>query len=275
MRQKRAKSYRKQMLVYQHTFRFREPYQVIIDDALVLECDRSSFDLAKGLSRTLQAEIKPMITQCCMQALYETKNQSAIQLAQTFERRKCGHFGPNTKPPHECIKSIVDINGTNKHRYVVASENDRLRFSLRKVPGVPLVHMKRSVMIMEPLSITSARASTALEKSKLVGGLNNIKVGTAKDGELAKAEEQANASQIKKKRGPKEPNPLSIKKKKSAQTGNKDESQETGEKKKRRRKHKKSTEDGEEHDEKKESVSTKDDNANNESHDENMSDASD
>lgn len=59
MRQKRAKAYRKQMLVYNHTFKFREPYQVIVDDTIVELCEKSSFDLSKGLARTIQAEVKP------------------------------------------------------------------------------------------------------------------------------------------------------------------------------------------------------------------------
>lgn len=91
MRQKRAKSYRKQLLVYSHTFKFREPYQVLVDNQLVLECNNSNFNLPSGLKRTLQADVKVMITQCCIQALYETRNDGAINLAKQFERRRCNH----------------------------------------------------------------------------------------------------------------------------------------------------------------------------------------
>lgn len=59
MRQKRAKQYRKQMLVYKHTFKFREPYQVIVDEQIVQVCEQSSYDLKKGLERTIQAEVRP------------------------------------------------------------------------------------------------------------------------------------------------------------------------------------------------------------------------
>lgn len=238
MRQKRAKAYRKQMLVYNHTFKFREPYQVIVDDTLVLLCDKQSFDLQKGLSRTLQAEVKPMITQCCMQALYDSKNQQAIDLAKGFERRRCNHF-KDPKPSHECIKSIVDIDGENKHRYVVACDNERLRYSLRKIPGVPLVYMNRAVMVMESLSKASAKISEVKEQGKLTGGLNNAKGGaTGAEGEKNKEEEV----KPKKRKGPSEPNPLSMKKKKVDQTPKTGEGQEEGEKKKaRKRKHKKAS----------------------------------
>lgn len=207
-----------------------------MDDQIVLTCDGAKFDLVKGLSRTVQSEVKPMITQCCMQALYATNNQSAISLAKEFERRRCNHPPTDPKPPHECIKSIVDINGDNKHRYVVAADNEKLRYSLRRIPGVPLIYMNRSVMVMEPLSKSSAKVSNLKEASKLTGGLNSIRSG-AVGGE----EEWPNSA--KKRRVKKEPNPLSIlKKKKKAPSEAKPEQNKT-DKKKRRRTRKKGADD--------------------------------
>ncbi len=63
--------------------------------------------------------------------------------------------------------------------------------------------MNRSVMVMEPLSKKSAQISESLETSKLTGGLNDAK----------------NAGIVQKiflrvRKGPKAPNPLSVKKKK-------------------------------------------------------------
>lgn len=216
MRQKRAKSYRKQMLVYNHTFKFRQPYQVLVDDQLVLETFNSSFDLVKGLKRTLQAEVKPMITQCCMQQLYESRNQGAIDAAKEFERRRCNHNPKDPKSAEECLLSVVNVNGKNKHRYVVATQDVEIRRKLRKVPGVPLVYMNRSVMVMEPLSTASEKVSQEVENAKLYKGLNDAKyAGIAHNEE--EAEEKGDGSQEnkpKKRKGPKEPNPLSMKKKK-------------------------------------------------------------
>lgn len=212
MRQKRAKAYKKQMNIYLHTFKFREPFQTIVDDELVLNCDKASFDLVKGLERTIQAEAKPMITQCCMQALYATDNQRAIDMAKRFERRRCNHPPKDPKPPGECIESIVNIDGVNKHRYVVASQSTRLRRRLRSVPGVPLIFMNRSVMVMEPASDASKRAAALSENAKLSAGLNDTKVGYV-DKEEAKTDEPKK----KKRKGPSEPNPLSIKKKKKTE----------------------------------------------------------
>ncbi|QEU60364.1 Utp23 [Kluyveromyces lactis] len=256
MRQKRAKSYRKQMLVYNHTFKFRQPYQVLVDDQLVLETFNSSFDFVKGLQRTLQAEVKPMITQCCMQSLYQTNNQGAIDAAKQFERRRCNHDPKEPKSVLECLTSVVDVNGKNKHRYVVATQDVEIRRRLRKIPGVPLVYMNRSVMVMEPLSNASEKVSREVEEQKLYKGLNDPKfAGIARDeNDEAGAENQENKP--KRRNGPKEPNPLSMKKKKttessgtvsstSASSNNISTPTQAGDvsgtfKNKRRRKHKKS-----------------------------------
>lgn len=216
MRQKRAKSYKKQMNLYLHTFKFREPFQTIVDDELVLTCDKASYDLVKGLNRTIQGETKPMITQCCMEALYLTKNQRAIDMAKRFERRRCNHF-KDPKPPVECIQSVVNIDGVNKHRYIVASQSMKLRRKLRGVPGVPLIFMNRSVMVMEPASDATQRAAVLHENSKLTAGLNDSKVGYV-DKEDADEKKQEDQSKTKKRKGPSEPNPLSVKKKKTVAT---------------------------------------------------------
>ena len=110
-------------------------------------------NLPSGLKRTLQADVKVMITQCCcIQALYETRNDGAINLAKQFERRRCNHSFKDPKSPAECIESVVNISGANKHRYVVASQDIDLRRKLgRMFRCVPLIHLTRSVMVMEPL----------------------------------------------------------------------------------------------------------------------------
>ncbi|AAS51238.1 ACR011Cp [Eremothecium gossypii ATCC 10895] len=242
MRQKRAKAYKKQMLVYNHTFKFREPYQVLVDDQIVLETNKSSFDLLKGLKRTLQAEVKPMITQCCMQKLYDTKNQDAIAQGKLYERRRCNHV-KEPKEPIECLQSVVAVNGQNRHRYIVASQDIAIRRALRKVPGVPLVYINRAVMVMEPLSSTSEQVSREAEKQKLFKGLNDPKyTGIAENSAPAGAQPAEGAPTLKRK-GPKAPNPLSMKKRKvkEEQPTSDASEQKADASKKRRRKHKKAT----------------------------------
>lgn len=219
MRQKRAKSYKKQMLVYNHTFKFRDPYQVLLDDQVIIETFKSNFNLMKAICRTLQVvDVKPMITQCCMQKLYETNDQEMISMAkELFERRRCNHNIKEPKEPMDCIYDVVNVNGVNKHRYVVVTQDIDLRRKLRRVPGVPLVHINRSVMVMEPLSDASKQISERQERQKLTSGLNDAKfAGFVKPEETENSPtgDSANTgAPSKKRKATKGPNPLSMKKK--------------------------------------------------------------
>lgn len=166
MRQKRAKAYRKLMAVYSHAFGFRQPYQILIDADFCQVLHDCKFDVAKQLHTVLQGDVKPsklppsflqppslspsiqVITQCCIHWLYINSNQSVVDLAKTFERRKCNHREPVLTD--ECLSTVV--GQTNKHRYVIATQSSPLRTALRNIAGIPIVHMNRSVMVLEPPS---------------------------------------------------------------------------------------------------------------------------
>jgi len=144
-----------------------------------------------------------VITQCCIHELYlqGKTQQPAVDLAKSFERRKCNH--KEAIPGDECLASV--IGDTNKHRYVVATQSHPLRVKLRSIPGVPILHINRSVMILEPPSDITLRAKELAEQEAL----------NPSTSEAAKLKAAAPVPEPpKKKKGPKGPNPLSVKKKK-------------------------------------------------------------
>ncbi|KAL4064819.1 Fcf1-domain-containing protein [Scleroderma yunnanense] len=206
MRQKRAKTYRKLMSLYRLSFGFREPYQVLVDAEMCRIATESHINLEKQLGTVLQGSVKPMITQCCIHELYlqGKAQQPTVDLAKTFERRKCNH--KEAIPGDECLASVV--GDTNKHRYVIATLSQPLRAQLRLIPAVPIVHINRAVMILEPPSDETLKVKRQAEQQAL----------GAAPSELAKMPLQRSDSAYRKK-GPKGPNPLSVKKKVIRTTG--------------------------------------------------------
>ncbi|PPQ89601.1 hypothetical protein CVT25_012346 [Psilocybe cyanescens] len=202
MRQKRAKAYRKLMHLYSMSFGFHQPYQVLVDSEMCKSAIAQKVDFVKQLYTVLQGEVKPMITQCCIHELYlqGREQQPAVDLAKNFERRKCNHREPIAGD--ECLTSVV--GDTNKHRYVVATQSHPLRVKLRSVPGSPIVHINRSVMVLEPPSDATLKAKEATEDSKL----------HASAPDLALVPLVVPEQRPVKRKGPKGPNPLSVKKKK-------------------------------------------------------------
>ncbi|KAF7535704.1 hypothetical protein G7Z17_g13167 [Cylindrodendrum hubeiense] len=276
MRGKRSKQYRKLMEQFSMTFGFREPYQVLVDAEMVRDSCRFKMDLAPALHRTVHGEVKAMITQCEIRKLYAQNKESgvveAIDLAKTLERRRCGHHPDQYPEPlstEECMKSVVDPKGTNqnKHRYVVASQSQEVRRMLRGIKGVPLIYIKRSVMILEPMADESVQVRAREERGKfraeLRGSLGKRKRDEdseddekdggekgkkEKKGADGKATQGDDKTKKKKGYGRKEPNPLSVQKNKKqdqqkrerpqkpAELDKKEPEQEGPAKRKRRRK---------------------------------------
>ncbi|UKZ77644.1 hypothetical protein TrVFT333_005368 [Trichoderma virens FT-333] len=245
MRGKRSKQYRKLMEQFSMTFGFREPYQILVDAEMIKDANRCTMDLAARLQSTVHGKVKPLITQCEIRKLYADKDQpggnAAIELAKTFERRRCGHHPDEYPKPLEtieCMRSVVDpkSTGENKHRYVVASQSLDVRRMLRAIRGVPLIYIKRSVMILEPMADESVQIREREEKRKFRAELKNT-LGKRKreekeerngddgegddDGSESDSEKATQASTSEKKpkknRGTKGANPLSMKKKKPQQ----------------------------------------------------------
>lgn len=52
----------------------------------------------------------------------------------------------------------ASVGDSNKHRYVIATQSKVLRVKLRLIPAVPIVHINRAVMILEPPSDATLEA---------------------------------------------------------------------------------------------------------------------
>lgn len=236
-------------------FNFREPYQVLVDEEMIQECARFKMDLLPALERTFHGKVKPstprtltltkqssrptkankktVITQCTIRHLYLSNTEHRadksawIATAKTFERRRCGHQDlENPVSSAECLLSVVDpkSNGTNKHRYAVATQDPDVRRSMRQIPGVPLVYVNRSVMILEPMGAKTEAFREREERGKIRAGIKGVVVGekrkrddddVAEDTKDAAGGERGVVRDPKKKKarsGPKGPNPLSVKK---------------------------------------------------------------
>ncbi|KAG9314519.1 Fcf1-domain-containing protein, partial [Chiua virens] len=194
MRQRRAKTYRKLMSLYSLSFGFRQPYQVLVDSEMCRLAVTAKINLQNQLETVLQGTVKPMITQCCIYELYlqGKAQQAAVDLAKSFERRKCNHR--EAIPGEECIAS---------HRYVIATQSRVLRAKLRMILAVPIVHVNRAVMILEPPSEATLKAKQA----------NEEKAFEPSSAELATIRPDTPDQLPRKRKGPKGPNPLSTKKK--------------------------------------------------------------
>ena len=179
-----------------------------------------------------------------LSSIPQPQKDSLIAMAKNMERRRCNHHTlDNPLSTLDCVSSVIDPKkaGANKAHVVVASQHEEVRRWCRGVKGVPLVYVKRSVMIMEPMSDGSASVREGIERGKFRTGLRGrgLAVGAKRKREEVEEDEggeeeervgrdiEVNKARIaenddqredramrKKIRGPKGPNPLSVKKSK-------------------------------------------------------------
>lgn len=208
MKLTRAKKLRKRIALYHNSFSFREPYQILLDGNFLHTALTARLDLRNLLPKLLGGKVKAMTTQCVLaeaRALGSDFGGTALELRR-LEKRRCPHTG-NPVDASECISSI--IGKTNEHRYCVATQDAGLRKKLREVPGVPIILISKSVVVLEHASKATEEFIKQMELKKTMPVDFEKKVlkmdGTDKVG---------GSTEEKKKKKPKkkEPNPLSVKK---------------------------------------------------------------
>ena len=196
------------MHLYTCKFGFRLPYQILLDGNFLHASIKMKSDLFRNLSKILLGSVKIMTTSCVYKELMELGLKETASTYKTFERKFCSH--PNGKlSASDCIKSI--IGSDNKHRFAVATLDKSLRVDLAEIPGVPLLYINKSVYILEPPSGATLGKSLEIETQKLNPSESELKLVE----KILPVDETAT---VQKKLKKKEPNPLSIKKKKVALT---------------------------------------------------------
>jgi len=164
-----------------------------------------------------------------MRQLYTTNDQSVIESAKRFERKRCGHHDlEQPLSALECLKSCVDPKGAgvNSHRYIVATQEPEIRSKMRSIPGVPLIYITRSIVLLEPMSGVSTDTRERAEREKFRDGIRGTRKRKRDEQEdtlvgeevPGRARQDQDGPRVREKgkwaKGPKGPNPLSVKKSK-------------------------------------------------------------
>jgi U3 small nucleolar RNA-associated protein 23 len=263
MRAKRSKKYRKIMITYEQTFGFRPPFQVLLSSDFIRTCHAFKMPLQKSLENTLHNPARLFITKCTLAKIIadEKVRRKSVGENEHHHGGRPEWLPPPTELPLRYCKHndeegaveewrcLVDLvagqprgneQARNKSHFILAAadageEEQRrkgfveVRERARMVPGVPVVYVKRSVMVLEELSAASEGARRGVERGKFREGIVGKGVGDRKrkrgegEGEDGDGEEVKDvnldggrAAMIKKvkAKGLKQPNPLSVPKKK-------------------------------------------------------------
>lgn len=215
--------------------------------------------LQKFLENTLHGKAKLFVTKCTLAKItkeHEKELKAAGKVRPGMVAGRPEFLPPPTEVPLRHCKHneegaiigeadcLVDLLAgqpkgneivKNKQHFVLASADVEeremrkrdwvdIREAARNIPGVPIVYVKRSVMILEELSRASERVRGGEERGKLRGGIveaaggkkrkrEDENEGVNADGSKLEVDEGVKKRATTRMKGPKGPNPLSIKKK--------------------------------------------------------------
>ncbi|KAF3398841.1 rRNA-processing protein utp23 [Talaromyces pinophilus] len=150
--------------------------------------------------------------------------------------------------PHDDVKS--DNPKTRRQAEALMEERNEkalaLRSAARAVPGVPIIYVKRSVMVLEPFSTPSEKVRLGVEKSKFKIGMEAA-LDVVSGLKRKREDEEEGPSATSKDRHAKKakaPNPLSIKKPKKREKPKPEEQGKKKEKKQDQEQEQESRDDG-------------------------------
>lgn len=241
MRLKKHKRAKKLLQNYIQHFAFREPFRIVVDGTFCQAALETRTNLKEDIPSYLGVPATLVTTKCVVDELVALGEdfRGAKLVAKRCEIKKCGHYDVSVSAD-QCIAKF--IGPKNRHNYMVATQDAELKKTLRKVPGVPIINLDHSQLVLETPSRETVQYIADLNKAKVYSGLSNGPIqqaerAAAKLAADAKAEKArknkagplsttadpsgTGGSTVKynRKRKAKGANPLSMKKKKKNKPG--------------------------------------------------------
>ncbi|XP_053322590.1 rRNA-processing protein UTP23 homolog [Spea bombifrons] len=207
-RQKHAK---KILTLYRYSFRFREPYQVLLDGTFCQAALKNKIQIKEQLPKYLMGEVQLCTTNCVLKELESLGKElyGAKLIAQRFQVRSCSHF-KNPVGGSACLLSMTADN--NPHHYFIATQDQELAAKIKKKAGVPLMFIIQNTIVLDKPSQKSVAAVQSGQTSQIIPEHQKQNIEHLKDEqELSKAPERRG----KKRKRVSGPNPLSCLKKKN------------------------------------------------------------
>ena len=224
MRHLRAKQGRKTLNYYRIAFGINAPYSVLLDGNFIHAATRFHIDIHARIRKQLGGAAYVLYVPSCVVDELEELGEPVVA-ALEFARNHCDLLdAPKQDAKETCTEVIKDLIGNdNTRKFFVATQEEELRDHLRDIPGVPLLHIQRTVLVLETPSSSSRHTSKRAEAKKQ-SGVSGAEVETidlarrVRKAERAKKRredgERGAAMFSRRKERAKGPNPLSVKKKK-------------------------------------------------------------
>ncbi|VDK74961.1 unnamed protein product [Litomosoides sigmodontis] len=162
---------------------------------------QNKINLREQMPKYLNAEVHIRVTACVLKELEKLGSAlyGALHICKQFDVESCPHKPVRTAV--ECIKHMAR-RIKRKMTYFFATQDNELTEALKQIPGIPILFIKYNAILIDRPS-----EATIQEVEKPKNQL--LEVNKLKRAVFGEAEKPK-----RKRKGPKGPNPLSVKKKK-------------------------------------------------------------
>uniref|UniRef100_A0A0R3RSI5 rRNA-processing protein UTP23 homolog n=1 Tax=Elaeophora elaphi TaxID=1147741 RepID=A0A0R3RSI5_9BILA len=198
---KRYKRAKRIISIYRLNFSLEPPYKVLLDGTFAVAALQNKINLREQMPKYLNAEVDIRVTNCVLKELEKLGSTlyGALHICKQFDVESCPH-----QPIRTAVECIKHMARRMKHKITCffATQDNELTEALKQIPGIPILFIKyNSILIDRPSQATIQE----IEKPK--DQLLEVN-------ELKKAVFGEDEKPRRKRKGPKGPNPLSVKKKK-------------------------------------------------------------
>lgn len=159
-------------------FGVQRPYKVLLDGNFLHACSKNKINVRDRLAAVLNdRDVDCLVPSAVVEELTAIGDpcEDALHLASTFKRaqdrsvqkkKKTGAVaGAGSISAAEGILKLVGT--TNRHRYVVCTQDEALRKSLNAIPGVPIIYLNIGVAVLEPPTRASREFNASRELKKM------------------------------------------------------------------------------------------------------------
>ncbi|KAF0699345.1 Aste57867_10061 [Aphanomyces stellatus] len=209
MRYLRAKHIRKALRQFQFLCGIKPPYKVLLDGNFIAMCIKMHVDIAVRVPKFLQTDkCTYFVTRAVLDELKLLSDADGDMLAAYESARKFEVVESKTDDVTQAM--LAAVGDRNDKKYIVATQETELRAQLRRVPGVPLIYLNRSVLVFEDMSEATLKISRKddLVKMAKLNDHEKRKLDSITD-RVVETQPEKKARLVKRAKGP---NPLSVKK---------------------------------------------------------------
>lgn len=219
VRHDRAKRAKKTMKFFKMNYGVKPPYFVLMDPEFIATSLEKKVFVKTAVPELLAGSAVLVVTRCVTAHLRAggEKYAAAALMAKRLQHEECSHERP--LHPHNCLFSLLKQQEEREKKLCLASQNRRFQTRVRELPGIPMLHISNTMVLLDPP--TPASTKHADTKARSHRAIKPVEQELVKEAIQTKKEDDASKPAPKaiphrvmaQKKRAKGPNPLSMRKK--------------------------------------------------------------